>query len=318
MELLSLKRCRLLAGLSQQELATKVGVSQPTYQRWESGSGKPPAEKINRLAKALGVKVAELEGKTPPFDYLGYNNKFEDDRRYFGEVALHFTEDKTSLILPISIAQRDSLIEQLADEVAFPTVSSLDNRTVIFRAQSILDVFFSSEAYDDFGPEHDEYKHGPGIYPDDEFWEIVEFLDVAEDFPPDRVEHVLRKVKLSDEQLNELIESKEVHEDEREKLRAEADALTKQFEEFATLVTWRHSNGRTRTVYVEDDEVIFRAASELQVIKPEETGMLYLPAEGYHRSLFFNPWSIDYFTCPTHRFNRGMLKEREREVDRAG
>ena len=33
-----LKKYRLLARLTQTEVAKAVGVSQPTYQRWESGS----------------------------------------------------------------------------------------------------------------------------------------------------------------------------------------------------------------------------------------------------------------------------------------
>ena len=40
-----LKKYRLLARLTQTEVAEAVGVSQPTYQRWESGANSVPKAK---------------------------------------------------------------------------------------------------------------------------------------------------------------------------------------------------------------------------------------------------------------------------------
>ena len=40
-----LKKYRLLARLTQTEVAEAVGVSQPTYQRWESGATAFPKPK---------------------------------------------------------------------------------------------------------------------------------------------------------------------------------------------------------------------------------------------------------------------------------
>jgi transcriptional regulator with XRE-family HTH domain len=314
-----LKKIRLLANFSQQEVAKKLGISQPTYQRWESGTSQIPPSKLGKLAKVLGVTVAEMEGAPPPFDYLGYDRDFEDDRRYFGEVAFHFVGG-SSLLLPISIAQRDSLVQQLENSTRFPIVSSLDNRTVVVHTKAVSDVFFSSEAYDDFGPEHDSYEHGPGIYPDDDFWEIVEHLELPErldEFPVHRVKEVLAKVELTDEELDKLIWDGTVPSEDRSEVRHKADALTSQFGDFATYVFWQLKNGKTRTAYIEDDYDIYAMATALNMLDAEETDILHIAAEGYHRTVFVNPDSINYLTCPSHRFNRGMVQEREQLIDQS-
>jgi transcriptional regulator with XRE-family HTH domain len=53
-----LKEIRKLRGLSQLTLAEKVGVEQPTIQRWETASTEPSFEDLDRLAQSLGVPVA--------------------------------------------------------------------------------------------------------------------------------------------------------------------------------------------------------------------------------------------------------------------
>ncbi len=56
----NLKRFRQEAGLKQSEIAEKLDVAQPTYQRWESGLREPSFADIENIAKALNVNVAEL------------------------------------------------------------------------------------------------------------------------------------------------------------------------------------------------------------------------------------------------------------------
>ena len=51
-----LKALRLKKGLSQAELAERLGVSQPLISQYENGSTSPTAE--------LSVKIAELFGTT--------------------------------------------------------------------------------------------------------------------------------------------------------------------------------------------------------------------------------------------------------------
>ncbi len=56
----SLKRLRLEAGLSQDELALRVGTSQPNIARIESGKQDPSLRTLHRLAEALGLDIHKV------------------------------------------------------------------------------------------------------------------------------------------------------------------------------------------------------------------------------------------------------------------
>ena len=57
-----LKEYRKRIGLTQGELAEKVGRSQTVISSWEIGTGVPDAYYLPTLAKALGVSVADICG----------------------------------------------------------------------------------------------------------------------------------------------------------------------------------------------------------------------------------------------------------------
>lgn len=46
------------AGMSQAELATAIGTSQPTIARWESGRQVPSVRSMMRIAEATGFELA--------------------------------------------------------------------------------------------------------------------------------------------------------------------------------------------------------------------------------------------------------------------
>lgn len=53
---------RKKAGLSQEELAGRVGVSRQAVSKWELNTALPDTDKLVPLARALGVSVDELLG----------------------------------------------------------------------------------------------------------------------------------------------------------------------------------------------------------------------------------------------------------------
>lgn len=55
-----IKRLRESKGITQAELADKIGVSSKAVSKWETAKGLPDITLIEPLAKALGVSVAEL------------------------------------------------------------------------------------------------------------------------------------------------------------------------------------------------------------------------------------------------------------------
>ena len=56
----AIKRLREHKGLTQQELAAQIGVSDKAVSRWETAKGLPDISLIESLAGALGVSVMEL------------------------------------------------------------------------------------------------------------------------------------------------------------------------------------------------------------------------------------------------------------------
>ena len=48
------------AGMTQYETARKIGVSLPTFKRWESGKTEPTASALKKLCEVLGVTEVEL------------------------------------------------------------------------------------------------------------------------------------------------------------------------------------------------------------------------------------------------------------------
>lgn len=62
-----LHRLRKLRGLTQGELAARLGVSKPTVWAWEQGRARPIEDRLEAIAAALGVTSAELRpGRTVP------------------------------------------------------------------------------------------------------------------------------------------------------------------------------------------------------------------------------------------------------------
>lgn len=60
----SIKKARLAAGLTQQQLAKAMGVTRPTVTMWESGATTPSTRKLDELADALGLsRVQFFESK---------------------------------------------------------------------------------------------------------------------------------------------------------------------------------------------------------------------------------------------------------------
>ncbi len=56
----TIKRLRLKNGLTQAELAAKIGVSSKAVSKWETGKGLPDITLLDPLANALSVSLIEL------------------------------------------------------------------------------------------------------------------------------------------------------------------------------------------------------------------------------------------------------------------
>jgi len=56
----TIRKLREVRGLTQAELAEKIGVSSKTVSKWETGKGLPDISLLQPLAQTLGISVIEL------------------------------------------------------------------------------------------------------------------------------------------------------------------------------------------------------------------------------------------------------------------
>ena len=64
----NIKKARLDAGLTQIEVAEKLGVAQAQYARWENGGRNPKDETVKKLAEIFGVTFDKLQGRNDGLD----------------------------------------------------------------------------------------------------------------------------------------------------------------------------------------------------------------------------------------------------------
>ena len=57
---MGIKKHREAAGMSQQELADKVGVKRSAVAMWETGKAMPRADKLAEMAQLFGCSIEEL------------------------------------------------------------------------------------------------------------------------------------------------------------------------------------------------------------------------------------------------------------------
>lgn len=76
----NLKKARIQKGITQKELAEKIGVAKSTYSLYESGNREPNVQNIKKIADILDVSADEL---------LGINDSVDTEI-----LAAHFNGDE--------------------------------------------------------------------------------------------------------------------------------------------------------------------------------------------------------------------------------
>ena len=71
----NIKRIRTAKGLSQKEVTTSAGLDTAQYSRIESGKTDPSVTTLERIAKAIGVSLADLFAATDEFKEINSLDK---------------------------------------------------------------------------------------------------------------------------------------------------------------------------------------------------------------------------------------------------
>lgn len=321
-----LKHFRVMNAETQTQAAKVAGVTQPTYQRWETGKAEVPKSHLAKLAKHFKTTELELLGRHPPKKAALYDDEAPLDLQYYGECAVHFCGGGNPLVLSISEAAREKAYGELQSNKRFIVIKDLGNRTVAIRQKAISEFYFSSEAYDTYGPDHHDYKLATPIeMPDTRDWAIVEAIrdekvggdDYMSDFARDDVERVRHQIMITDEQFDELVSEEII---KPENLAAEKAARAAETEEILALahtVTIQFSTGKRREIDYVDCNLFECIEPLIDIHYPYggnddgEPGMIRLPYEGYHRSAFFNLGVLDYISFPTHKIEEDEVESHD-------
>ena len=99
-----LKDLRKQVGLTQVDVAEKLGISQPAYASWERGVKKPTQENLVKIAQVLNVSVDYLVGnsdeRTDELDNIELlfrmNSKgmTEEEKEIFKKELIEFMEER--------------------------------------------------------------------------------------------------------------------------------------------------------------------------------------------------------------------------------
>lgn len=313
-----LKKFRVEAGMTQERVAQAVGVAQPSYYRWEAGQAPIPKAQLKKLAKVFKTTVDHLMGRNAPIEAAFYDESAPDELQYFGEAAVHFLGGGEPLLLSISEDAYSRLYRDLQQGLRFVVVQSLSNQTVIIRCKAISDLYFSSEAYDDFGP--NEYRE---IYlkqhrrslrlPDPRDWEVIEGLrhggemDDVDEAKVRRIEQMLKRT--TDEEFDQLVAKGNVKANDVYAAKSEEVATLEQVYELATSVVCQFSTGHIRKISGAESDAIYAGFWKyLMEFEDFEDQMICFPVAGYHRSIFINTEGFDYISIPTHKWEEGRIE----------
>ncbi|MBE0508679.1 MAG: helix-turn-helix transcriptional regulator [Marinospirillum sp.] len=314
---MKLKQYRVKAGLTQTDLAKAVGVSQPNYQRWESGAASIPEDKLNKLSSILQVDPNTIMGRHPPIEARLYDTSADENLNYYGEVAIHFRNGGKPLLISISDGAFKCLHTSLQYNPAFVAVESLSNQTVIIRTKAIADLYFSGEACDDYGPEHESYEKPIALQlPDPRDWEIVEALkcddeETLGEFAPEDVKRISEHIMITDEQYEQLIIDGLIKPEDLEAEKAKNSEETDEIFNLATQVKYQLSTGQQRSTHISSARDLYEAFdlfTDIDTASEIEDDLIRLPIEDPYRIAFINPKALDYVVFPTHLFQQGQIE----------
>lgn len=98
--------CRKKLGITKQEAAKRMLMSQPAYLRYESGERKPSIHVIQFMANILGTSLNYLIGKTDNPNPDSYLVKIENEPELFDLITTYVNSDSNTRDTLLSYAQK--------------------------------------------------------------------------------------------------------------------------------------------------------------------------------------------------------------------
>jgi transcriptional regulator with XRE-family HTH domain len=117
-----LTRLRKKKGLTQQEVADKLNISQPAYHKWETDLAKPSVENLLKISEVYEIDLNDLLEETPTFNITNNDCSIQN----IGNPNSNFYSESPELINGILKNQdaitsllnaQNKLIETLIDKI---------------------------------------------------------------------------------------------------------------------------------------------------------------------------------------------------------
>ena len=96
---------RNMYGMSQEEIAVKIGISRQAYAKWESGATVPDIEKCKRLADFYDVTIDSLL-KTETEDKIGMIPPAPKGKNIWGSVTIN---ERGQIVIPKATREKFGL-----------------------------------------------------------------------------------------------------------------------------------------------------------------------------------------------------------------
>lgn len=156
-----LKELRLARGLTQRELADRLGTTQQSVGRWETGKSAPSISMLNALARVLESTVGHLLGQRAATDgSVGSASGLEsEESRFWGHIGLLLPAISKTLWFLISASTRSrvwSVLRNLDiddDGNEWLIVETMNNRILALMPDRLDRIWLLDDACD--GPEGD-------------------------------------------------------------------------------------------------------------------------------------------------------------------
>jgi transcriptional regulator with XRE-family HTH domain len=158
---MDIKQSRVRSGLSQTELADKIGVTQATVSNWERGKGGPSGEQLNQLGAILGVEGESESVEASPL--AAWLAKARVTRGWSVPERAH----KAGLTAPAIYRIEAGVTRNLRDATRKKLEQTLENEIPADTAQEVADdaQIEGLGKLEDFDPHLDaDRPDEPGVY----------------------------------------------------------------------------------------------------------------------------------------------------------
>lgn len=293
-------------------MARRLGVSQPTYHRWESGWSDIPAEKLSMVAEFLGVPECDLLGifglRKPVTDESG-----PQELQQYGTIALCFSSGTSPAIFSISEYERLRILEQTDSNKEVLIFNSLGNDWVAVRSEALSEIYLSSREFGSFGSEHQ--KIVASLPPwhllcDPADWEAIEMFfvasEIAEQPTIDRFREILEPIAPEDSS-GRTLDEQWLNDGKFPERTATHKFLLAVSEASQALVVYMSNGSRRNFLMSERDTVNVRE----QVTNLDNARYLSVTSDtigGYYRECLIRAQQIDYLRMPLHMVESGALE----------